>query len=69
MRYKVGICDDEAIQLKVTALYLNEIAKRNNMDINHKAFENPDDLVKFLKKYPLDVLLLDIDLKNEIFWY
>jgi DNA-binding LytR/AlgR family response regulator len=66
MRYRIGICDDEVIQLKVESLYLNEIAKRNNIEINHKGFDNPEELIEFLKKYTFDILLLDIDLKNEV---
>ncbi len=66
MVYTVGICDDETIQIKVEILYLKEIARRKNIDIKCKGFENSDDLISCLKQQPLDVLLLDIDLKNEV---
>lgn len=66
MRYTVGICDDEKIQLKVNALFLNEIALKNKIEIKYKGFEHPTELMLFLEKYPVDVLLLDIDLNNEI---
>lgn len=66
MRYTVGICDDEKIQIKVNALFLNEIALKNKVDIIYKGFENPTELLTFLEKHTVDVLLLDIDLNNEI---
>ncbi len=65
MEYIIGICDDETLQLKVNGIYIKEIAARNQVQVILKAFRNSEQLFSYLKKQPLDILFLDIDLGDE----
>lgn len=65
MKYIIGVCDDEKIQVKVNGLYIKEIAVRNNWDITMVPFTTGRAVLEFLAKNKMDVLFLDIDLGNE----
>lgn len=65
MTYQIGICDDEAYQIKVNRLFLKEIASKNDMDLECHGFSNGTQLENFLLRKELDVLFLDIDLGDE----
>lgn len=65
MKYIIGICDDETIQLKVNTVYIKEVAKRNNIPIVLKTFCNSSQLFSYLNENSLDILFLDIDLGEE----
>lgn len=65
MQYKIGICDDEPLQVKVNGLYVKEIAKRNKYNIDMKGFTSIPQLLTYLEKDELDVLFLDIDMGQD----
>lgn len=65
MAFEIGICDDEAYQVKVNGLMLQEIAARNKIDLNLCGFQTGGELEAYLKQHRLDVLFLDIDLGEE----
>ena len=65
MKYCIGICDDEKLQVKVNALYIKEIAARNNLDVTLVPFSTGKAIFEYLESKKLDVLFLDIDLGNE----
>lgn len=65
MAYKIGICDDEFYQIKVNELFIKEIANRNKVDIECHGFQTGKQLRDFMESQSLDVVLLDIELKEE----
>lgn len=65
MEYKIGICDDEPIQLKVNYIYIKEITTRNQISVTVQSFCNSAQLFSYLKNQELDILFLDIDLGEE----
>lgn len=65
MKYYIGICDDEKLQVKVNGLYIKEIAQRNNYDIALAAFSSGKSVLEFMETKKLDILFLDIDLGIE----
>lgn len=65
MKYCIGICDDEKLQVKVNGLYIKEIAQRNNYDVVLAAFASGKSVLEFLETKKLDILFLDIDLGIE----
>lgn len=62
MSVKIGICDDEKLQVKVNGHYIKEIAKRNSYDCELVGFTSIDQLFAYLMHNDLDILLLDIDM-------
>lgn len=65
MAYQIGICDDEEYQIKLNGLYLKELAKKNNWDMEYHGFKNGSYVLKYLASKHLDILFLDIDLGEE----
>lgn len=65
MAYEIGICDDEAYQVKVNALMLQEIASKNKMNLKLHGFQTGSEVEAYLKQRRLDILFLDIDLGEE----
>jgi DNA-binding LytR/AlgR family response regulator len=65
VKYIIGVCDDEKLQVKVNGLYIKEITQRNNWDIAMIPFNTGKAVLDFLTKKKLDILFLDIDLGNE----
>lgn len=65
MTYQIGLCDDEVYQLKVNDIFLKEIAKKNDMELECHGFQNGAQLKRYLVNKKLDVLFLDIDLGSE----
>lgn len=62
MKYRIGICDDEILQVKVNMLYINEIAKRNHIDVEVKGMTKVESLYKFMDEDRFDLIFLDIDM-------
>lgn len=65
LSYKIGICDDEILQVKVNGLYLKDIADRNSIPVEVVGFTSPDQLLLYLRRNELDILFLDIDMGNK----
>lgn len=65
MKYRIGICDDEILHVKINALFAQEIGKRNHFDVDVKGFTKASQLQKYLAKESLDILFLDIDLGED----
>ncbi|MDF2484210.1 MAG: Response regulator of the LytR/AlgR family [Herbinix sp.] len=65
MIYKIGICDDEKLQVKVNALYVKDIFGRKDLEVDIKAFISSEQLEAYLAHNPLDILLLDIDMAGK----
>ena len=62
MSIRIGICDDEKLQVKINGSYIKEIATRNSLDISLVGFTSIDQLFIYLSKNELDILFLDIDM-------
>lgn len=65
MRYRIGICDDEVLHVKINALFVQEIGKRNHFEVDVKGFTKSSQLQKYLVRESLDILFLDIDLGED----
>lgn len=65
MKYRIGICDDEILHVKINTLFAQEIGKRNHFEVDVKGFTEASQLQKYLAKESLDVLFLDIDLGGD----
>lgn len=65
MVYKIGICEDEKLHLKINALYVKEIINRNNFKAEVYAFLTGKKLLLYLAQKKLDLIFLDIDLGEE----
>ncbi|SES77657.1 LytR/AlgR family response regulator transcription factor [[Clostridium] polysaccharolyticum] len=65
MKYKVGICDDEVLHVKINGVFVKEIAKRENYDIVVAGFTKANQLKEYLRKEKLDLLFLDVDLGSD----
>jgi DNA-binding LytR/AlgR family response regulator len=65
MKYIIGVCDDEKLQVKVNGLYIKEIALRNNWEIAMVPFTTGKAVLDYLATNKMDILFLDIDLGNE----
>ncbi len=63
--YRIGICDDEKLQVKVNGLYVTEISKREKLDVEVVGFTSATKLDDYIKQKGLDILLLDIDMGEE----
>lgn len=64
MQYKIGICDDEEMIIKVNKIYIEEIAKKHNMDIVIYSALNGDQIISNMKQHNLDIIFMDIDMKG-----
>lgn len=64
MQYKIGICDDEEMIVKINRIYIEEIAKKHNIDMILYAALNGEQIVNQMKKYNLDIIFMDIDMKG-----
>lgn len=65
MTYQIGLCDDEAYQIKVNSLFLKEIAAKSHYDFQYHGFQTGEQLRSYLRTNHLDILFLDIDLGEE----
>lgn len=65
MAFQIGICDDEKYQIRLNSIYLRELTKKNNWDMEIHGFMSADSVVRYLGKKSLDILFLDIDLGEE----
>ena len=65
MKYKIGICDDEVLHVKLNGVFVQEIAKRNNYDVEVVGFTKKQQLLSYIRKNKLDILFLDIDLGED----
>lgn len=65
MAVGIGICDDEEFQVKLNKLHIEEIAKKNNWEIECYSFECGRQVLDYIKDNHLDILLLDIALRGE----
>lgn len=62
MIYKIGICDDDAIHLKINRLYIDDFLKKNGYEGKIKEYQTYEKLMKAMEKEVFDILVLDIDL-------
>lgn len=65
MKYKIGICDDEVLHVKLNGVFVQEIAKRNNYEVEVVGFTKKQQLLSYMQKNTLDILFLDIDLGED----
>lgn len=59
---KIGICDDEILHIKINGKYVQEYAKKHNLDLELVGFTSLEQLFSYLLTQNLDILLLDIDM-------
>lgn len=58
---KIGVCDDEALELSHFSFLLSEYKKDKNIDFTISTFQNPLDLINEIQnKMHYDILILDI---------
>ena len=62
MIYKIGICDDEDLQVQVNRLYIQDCLRKYGYDGTIYGFHTYEKLIKAMEKDPFHILLLDIDL-------
>lgn len=60
--YKIGICDDDMLYLKINRLHIEEFLKKNGYEGKVKAFQTYEKLMKAVEKETFHILVLDIDL-------
>ncbi|MDE7424852.1 MAG: LytTR family DNA-binding domain-containing protein [Lachnospiraceae bacterium] len=65
MAVGIGICDDEEFQIKLNKLCIEEIAAKNNWKIECHSFGCGSQVLDFIKHNHLDILFLDIVLREE----
>lgn len=65
MVYKIGICDNEELQIKINMLYVKEIALKHGFNFSIETFISGTRLNEYLSSDFLDVIFLDIQLENE----
>lgn len=65
MKYKIGVCDDEMLHVKVNILYLQELAKRNGYEVSVCGFTKSNQVIQYLENERLDILFLDVDLGTD----
>lgn len=65
MAIGIGICDDEEFQVKLNKLHIEEIAKKNNWEVECYSFECGSQVLDYIKDNHLDILFLDIVLQEE----
>lgn len=61
MVYKIGVCDDEALQVQVNRLYMKDFLDRNGYEGKISGFRSYEKLMKEMQKDPFHILFLDID--------
>ena len=54
MAIGIGICDDEEFQVKLNKLHIEEIAKRNNWEVECYSFECGSQVLDYVKDNHLD---------------
>ncbi len=62
MIYKIGICDDEEMMIKINESYLQNISERNHKKISITSFLNGESLLEYATLNQLDIVFLDIDM-------
>lgn len=62
MTYRIGICDDERLQVKINSLYIKDIAERNKISVSTIGFTSSEQLLEYLKNHELHIVFLDIDM-------
>ncbi|BBF43913.1 two-component response regulator [Lachnospiraceae bacterium KM106-2] len=65
MKYRIVICDDEEMILKVNQLYLQEIAKRAEIEIEILTCKTGEEVFRQASKGMIHIAFLDIDMGNE----
>lgn len=64
MRYCIVICDDEEMMLRINEVYISEIAKKRNIDVDIKCFESGEAVLEFAKHHRVDIAFLDINMNT-----
>ncbi|MBQ3512930.1 MAG: response regulator transcription factor [Lachnospiraceae bacterium] len=61
--YRVGLCDDEKRMLKINNYYMKEIDEEyEEFTLELVNFIAGKDMVEYIKKEPLDIAILDVDM-------
>lgn len=61
--YRVGLCDDEKRMLKINNHYMKEIDEEyEEFTLELINFMAGKDIVEYIKKEPLDIAILDVDM-------
>lgn len=61
--YRVGLCDDEKRMLKINNHYMKEIDEEyEEFTLELINFMTGKDIVEYIKKEPLDIAILDVDM-------
>lgn len=62
MVYKIGICDDQKLHLKINELYIQEFIERYGYKAQITSFQTYTQIIEEVKKENFHILFLDIDL-------
>lgn len=62
MVYKIGICDDEDLHVRINGLYIQDFFEKNGYDGKIYGFRTYGNLMNAMEKEPFHILFLDIDL-------
>lgn len=64
MIYRIGICDDEKLHLKINRLYIEDFFRKHEYKNKITCFDTYEKLINAVKKECFHILFLDIDLGN-----
>lgn len=62
--YKVGICDDESIQVDILKDFVNEIKEEHNFDVETYCAYSGEEFLKICHEHKIDVAFLDIEMSG-----
>lgn len=62
--YKIGICDDEVVQVDLMKKYLIDASEDKNIDIEIYTANSGEEFIKLNKEHELDAVFLDIEMSG-----
>jgi DNA-binding LytR/AlgR family response regulator len=64
MLYKIAICDDEPVQIKIVSDYLTRFSIKTDTDFQVERFTSGNELLKkyYNEKSPFDIIFLDMEM-------
>ena len=62
MKYRIGICDDDKLQIKLNKVHIQDYMKQEGYKIEIESYTSYEELLKAIQKKSFHILFLDIDL-------
>ncbi len=64
MKINIVVCDDENIALKINCTYIEELSKKNRVEVSINGFLSGERLLEHADNNVVDIAFLDIDMKG-----